>query len=381
VPQAWNPQPWASPAATPGFTSYESVEVPLLDVPAAPVRKRRWLKRTLLSLVVLLVIGGLVGGSLAYVDHRREVQHKKEVAARLAAEKRAEAAYLAAVKPLAVRVFDVVQPIQDVYDSFGHRRPGYEFARDDVIQHGGALRELKAVKLAVSRLTAPPVFAERQDGMLRQLDRLVAAVTALEKSTHERGNSFGLIPSFGPRFQEFQTAAAIWSATLRPLDALQVWPLPSEKRELAHGRKAATVGGFIVTSDYACGKASEALEFEDFKHVEKTLRSTFPKVSKQFRLLIPTLKAAPFPTKERPLRHRLELGWTSMGDVVTQMDAMTRAFKRHDVTAFKRAASRLDQAVDGMNDLALAYRSVGATACYDLLVVDDGKKGSSTSRT
>jgi hypothetical protein len=376
-PAPWNASPWATPTEPSAAGPAETQVVAAEEQP--PARKRRWLRRTLVSLVVLLVVAGLVGGSLAYVDHRREVRHKKEVAARLAAEKKAAAAFLTAVKPLVVRVFDAVQPIQDVYDSGGHRRKGYEAARDDVIQHGGALRELKAVKLAIARLKAPVTYAEQADRMANHLDALIAAVTALEKSSHEKGNASGIITSYGPNFQNLESEELLWSSVVGNLDKAGTWPLPSEDRKLAHGRKAPTTGGFISGSDFACGRAYAALEFEDFKNPDKFIRSTYPKITKEFRALTTRLKAVPYPTRQRPLRHRLELGWTSLSDVATQMGAVSAAFKRRDVTAFERSFARLKEALDGMNDLALAYKSVGAEECYRLLVVDDGKKGSSST--
>ena len=389
VAQPWNPAPWAT-APPEGWTSVSNDvlgSAPLagqdpgadeLAVAEPPQLKRRWLRRTLVSLVVLVTITGLVWGAMTVVDNRREERERKAVAARLAAEKKAEAAYVAAVKPLAIRLFDAVQPIQDVWDASGHRRPGYPQARDDVIQSGGSLRDLKALKSALARLRAPVAYTQAATRMTQGIDNLISAVTALTTSSHEKGNSRGRIPSFGLNFQALQDAELRWTAGVGELGATRTWPIPSENRHLARGRKAPTIGGFIMGSDFACGKAYAALELEDYRHPEKLIRSTYPKISAEFRTLAARLKSVSFPSRQRSLRHRLELGWTSLQDVATQLDAISSAFKRLDVRAYDRGYARLREAGDGLEDLALAYKSVGVDGCFHLLTVDGEDKGGSS---
>ncbi len=390
--QPWNPAPWAT-APPDGWTSIstdplgtgpivtEELGVEDLSGGESPRRKRRWLRRTLMSLVVLVTITGLAWGSLAYVDHRREERERKAEVARVAAEKKATALYVAAVHPLALRVFDAVQPLQDVYDAFAHPRPGLVSARDDVIQHGGALRDLKGLKLQLDRLQPPPVYGDQVSGLAPGLQSLVAAVLELERTSHDRPDSHNYIRAYGPAFQALLDAEIRWADAVSVIDPEGLWPLPDEKRAQARGRNVPTAASFIMRSDIACGQANAALEFEDFKHPEKVVLNTFPKVSKEIRALVVQLRAVRQPTTKRAFRHRMEIGWSASVDVAKQFEAIAAAYKRRDVVAYDRSYKRLLEAIEQMEDLGRAYTSQGVSMCAGFFGADAGKSSGGSSTT
>lgn len=371
---------WSTPGSPAGEPADEPVTT-VLDVPAPedPVRRRGPLRKVLLALVVLLTIGGLVGGSLAYVDHRRDVQRREKAAARLAAQKKAEAAYRAAMRPLVLRVYDAVQPVQDVYDAFAAPVPGLLAARDDIIRHGGMVGQLKAVTAAAVKLPIPPTYTQIADDVKRALRKLTLAADALVVSTGEKGDSSGDVPSFGTGFEVMLDAEISWSAAVDALDTASTWPLPDANRVRSRGRHAPTVGGFIMGSDVACGKGNAALEFEDFKHPERAIRSTFPKISRELRATVTSLRKVPYPARQRSVRHRLEVGWGATVEAAKQIDAQTAAYRRHDRTAYLRAFRRMKTAFVGMNDLSRAYRSLGVSECVGMFDASDDDGGSSTT--
>jgi hypothetical protein len=349
------------------------------EAPTEPPRRHGHLRRNIAVVAIAVLALGALGGGAAAAKHQHDEKVRKErIAARIAAEKKAAEAYLVGLRPLAVRVFDAVQPIQDVYDG-GFKKPGYPEARDDVLQHGGAVRELKAVKVAFAKLKTPATYKSQATDLGEALDDLITSVTALERSSHQKPNAHGFITSFGPNFQNLLSTEIYWSSTVSTLKGTTTWPVPNENRVEARGRKAPTLGGFIASSDFACAKSWAALKYEDFKRPDRVVRTTYPKISREFRALVTRLKAAPYPSTQRPLRHRLEVGWSSTLDAANAMDAMTAAYKRQQLGALERAYDRLRTALDGLNDLALAYKTVGVSACHEFLVIDDDEKGRSSA--
>jgi hypothetical protein len=370
VPQAWNPQPWASPAATPGFTAFEPVEGYPLEEPPAPARKRRWLKRTLLSTLVLLVIAGLVGGSLAYLDHRREVQHKKEVAARIAAEKKAEAAYLAAVKPLAIRVFDAVQPIQDTFDAFRSLRPGLSAAREDVILHGGAAAALAAVREALAALKAPTTQTTEVQNLQLAAASLSKAVKRLRDLVPALRKPAGS-PAFPDAVDAFSDAESEWGSALRRLQRTSSLPSPYEERAFAYGRKVQTLGGYILAAELVCGRAEADLC--DLRHPEPKDLKNLPREAKVLRTAVAELRKIPVPASKRALGRRLDVELQSTLSLAVTEEKLYAAYKKRDYNAYKRALQLWDEQDAAFRRVDSTYRSLGITTCTVFFGSDDDK--------
>jgi hypothetical protein len=372
------------PAASDLWGAPPAPAYPWLDTsvpPQEPPRRRRRLRTVLLSLLVLLTITGLVWGGMAVADQKRKDRERREAAARVAAEKRAAAAYITALRPLVIRVFDDVQPVQDVYDAFAHPRPGLAAARDDVILHGGGLRDLKTLKVALDRLRAPTTYVSQISGLSDGLQSLVASMLELERTSHDKPDSHGFIEAFGSAFEGLLTAEVRWADAVSVLDPKGAWPLPDEKRAQARGRKVPTASSFILGSDLACGKSNAALEFEDFKRPARTVLKTYPKVSKEIRALVVQLRAVPHPARQRAFQHRLEIGWSASVDVAKEFDAVTAAYRHRDPVAYDRAFKRLLEALDQMLDLGRAYKAQGVSMCAGFFGTGDGKSKGGSSTT
>ena len=337
------------------------------EAPAAPGPKpRRWRRRLAVAMVGLLALGALGGGVAAAIDQHNE-KVKRE---RLAALKRVEIAYVAAVKPLAVRLFDAVQPIQDSLDGFRDLKPGVSDARDDVVAHGGATGEIAAVRQAVASLKPAPTQVKKSQDLLRSIAELSAAVKKLRDVVPTLRKAGGWTEAYSSAADAFTSAEASWGLSLFNLQVNLSLPKPSARRDAALGRSVPTLGGFIIGSDLACGQGEADLY--DIRHPKPANAiKALPAEAKVLRRTVAALRKVAVPASRAALHTRLDTELQSVLSLAASEDHMYAAFKKHDYAAFKKAFDLWDEQDQAFRRLDGTYKSLGVTVCTYFFGTDD----------
>jgi hypothetical protein len=311
------------------------------------------------AVVVLGVLAlGEMGTGIAAARHQRAVQ----------AEARAAAAYVAAVRPLANRAFDAVQPIQDALDGWGKRRPGIWTATEDVVRRSGAERELVAVDKELTRLTVP---ATHQQASVA----IETAIKALTTSVRELGKAMVATKRSSPACSTcdeedaFVQAGTNWGLALDKLGATPRMPAPAVQRAGAEGRKAATWGGYMVASDLACGLAQQQL-FDLPDHTNETWKN-LPAKSKILRTQLASLRRLSAPASRRVLEQRLDKELQAVSGLAVSMDKIYKTLVANDREGVLRGLEEFDQGLVELRDLSATYKKAGILNCATIFQVDD----------
>jgi hypothetical protein len=342
---------WWQPARAPG----PMVATMPWEEPPAP-KRRRWRKVLLVSLVVLLLLGGSGAGAKAYVDHRHEVAEK----ARIAAEKRAADAYVKAVRPLAIRVFDALQPIHDAFDDWGERRPGIWTATEDVVRRSGAERELVVVDKALTRLTVPVTHK-------RAAASLETAVKGLTVSVRELGKAFvgarkaDACPTCDKE-DAFVAATDDWVIAIARLMPTPPISAPASERTAARGRAVPTWGGFILASDLACGAAQHKLSLLPDRSDASTYKN-WPALARIVRSTVASLRPLKVPASRRVPHQRLDKQLQAAAGYASTLDRAHSAVKNRSLPQLKRALAGWDEDLVAFRDLSSTYKKFGVTNC------------------
>ncbi len=324
------------------------------------------LRRVIPALVGLLALSELGVGVAAAADQRADLAKQR----RIATEKRVEKAYVDAVRPLVVRVFDAVQPVQDVADAFAKPQPGQLAARDDVILHGGAVKDLAAVSTALHRLTPPARFRDEADQLGAGLTALTDAMKTLDRATHAKGDRTGLVRAYGDGFDALLSAEQTWGLPVSLLYPDASLPLPWADRISDHGRHVPTQGGFIQAADLACAKTAEAIaQLPDRPAADEVLH-VFPKQAALIRSAVRTLRRVPRPASAGATGHRLDVQLQAVQRGTATLDQLSAALRRHDLTAYKAALPGLTRFERAMDETGAIYTSLGATFCGDAFTDD-----------
>lgn len=349
-------------------------------VPQPPARRpggaRRRLRAVAVVLLGLAALGEAGTGAVAAVRlHDAQVR-----AARAAAEKRAEARYLVAVRPLVLRVFDAVQPVQDAADAFATLRPGLGMARDDVIVHGGAVSELHAVAGQLVALVVPAPLRPKAAVLVGRLDALTSSMALLVTATSSRGDKEGYVAAFDSGFDRLDEAEMGWQSAVDDLDPSQQLPVPAQDRLYVRGRTAPTLGGFIAASDLACAKAVDGVVALPLLGPLQDVRTNFPKIAALTRLTLATLAATPLPAGQAAFRHRLQVQLEAARQIATSMDALARAATRYDVAGYLAAQRSWFATLGTSRELSRAYAAEGVSACALFFDVDGVGRPKTSSR-
>ena len=140
------------------------------------------LRPLLPALLAVAVLGTLAGGVVAAGDLRDDERRERAAAAarRAAeAERRATEAYRAAVTPVALAVYDVVQPLQQAYADLDDGDVSAIDVLVDVGVHVAGDDGLKAVRPRLEAITPPARLADEHDQLLAALDELAEAAAVL----------------------------------------------------------------------------------------------------------------------------------------------------------------------------------------------------------
>jgi hypothetical protein len=339
---------------------------------------RRAVVPALLALIVVAEIStALVGSASIRSDQRK--------AAAIAAEKRAVAAYRVALQPLAIRVFDAVQPLQDVDDAFATVAPGQLGARDDVLAHSGAVATLTAVGTSLRDVRVPKSLHSQGATLSADLAGLQTAAKALAAATTAKGDRTGFVSEFGSGFDLLLSAESNW------IDALQAvygkdlaLPTPGADRSGAHGRSAPTKGGFLQQADLTCARGGVDLDRAGKITDLDTQIRYLPQHAAIIRRTGKALLALRTDAASAAFQHRLGIELKAHEAYPTALEAIVRAAKARDVNAYDAAQKDFAQATLTLRDLSRSFKAYGATVCsnyynVDSLLAPTGGKGTLTT--
>jgi hypothetical protein len=324
-------------------------------------------RHRLLHALLALAVAAELGTGLVSARHLRAEQAR---AAAAAAEKRAEAHYVEALRPLALRVFDAVQPVQDAADAFARPRPGLQVARDDVFAHAGGQQELQAVAGLLRHQRAPKGYRALAVDLGTSLEGLTTSLSALHQATTAPADSQGRVAAFGTGMDQLVIAEYAWRSALIALDPRQTIPAPTPDRESANGRTAPTRGGFIHASDLVCAQADETASRLPRLGDADYVRVNFPKLAAALRKALASLQRTPAPADTAAFGHRLTVDLKGATQLADEMDRLSTALRRGDLGAYQAALRDFPAALDASRAISVAYRSVGVTECAEMFDVD-----------
>jgi hypothetical protein len=334
------------------------------------------LKRVVLPALVGLLaaavaVTGLVGASGIRADQRK--------AAAIAKEKKAVARFLAAARPLVIDVYDAVQPLQDVDDSFATPRAGLTAARDDVLAHGGAATSLHAVAVHLKALPVPRTLAAQAKELRAQLDALISASNALAEATRAKADTSGFVAAFGDGFEELLTAETSWLLAVQHVYGEgTTLPVPSAARTGAHGRSVATKGAFISTSDLTCTRAGVAMADLPELSEAAELVTNFPKRAKIVRTAVSALLRVPAPASAAAFEHELRVQLRASLAMASAFEQMRAAYLHADLAAYHAALRSLRAAEAASQALSRAYQTFGVSECAFFFDTGGSQKKSSS---
>jgi hypothetical protein len=327
------------------------------------------LQRWLASVVVGVLASGVLGSGITAAVHQHREQVQKQ---RIAAQKRAVEAYVAAVKPLAIRVYDAVQPIQDAIDGFADLKPGVTQARDDVVLHGGAIGELGVVRESLAGLKVPRDRRTESQTLLTALAGLSTSVKKLHDVVPSLRSNGGWTTEYGTAEDTFTLAEQQWGIALAALQPVFNIPSPLASRGYSFGRQVPTLGGFILGSDLACGRAEH--ELNRLRHPKPANPfTTLPAEAKVLRRAVAALRKVPLPAARQAMQHRLDVELRGTLSLATSYERLAAAYRRHDVAGLDAALELWDEQRAALRRVDSTYKAVGVSICTAFFAVDDGK--------
>ena len=339
-------------------------EDPTEGEPPAPPSRPRWKRRLAIVLAPLLVLGVAGTGIAVAID-----QHDAKV------RKQRTAAYVAAVTPLAYRVYDAVQPLQNSMDAWAHLRPGLWEASRDVVLKSGAREELVAVRAALLARKPPASRAAAARHLADAAQALADAVKGLEDSVRNAEESTLCTVCLAQ--DTLGVAETSWSDALDELGTSQKLSEPAINDEGRRGRTTATRGGFIFQADLACAAGQEALDLLPDQTDAEAMKN-MPAAAKILRRTIGALRAIKSPTSNQTFQHRLDVELQSATAVADTMDRLAAAYRRRDKQAFTAALSRWNLELRAMNEVKSTYAERGVSQCEDFFDASDVGAGNSS---
>lgn len=337
-----------------------------------PVLDRRWVRFT----VAAVIAAGLVavtGVDVAVAQQRRA--HDRKVAA-LRAERRAEAAFLAKLTPVANEVYRAAAPVQAVLAALANPGPDDIFAARDALAHGGSLAALRKLSVQLHALRPPVGLRAQTDSVVKAVDAMKDALTGL--SAHGKQNAFDALANalngddatgFGVAQSNFIDAvvASYGRQHTKP-------PFTSD----ADGpRLRGTSTSWIFAADKACDSAYIGL-LPVIKLEKQTslsaLRQLVALWSRQLGGLSTAFARLPQPRDADRLPRTLTSRLGVLKSNAAIFDKELRAIAQRDADAFDAADRQLHEVLPSLAQLGKAMRAYGAVHCGLIMAIWSGDK-------
>jgi hypothetical protein len=331
-----------------------------------------------------VLITGVAGASGIRSD--RAAEQRAVAAAALQAKQ--EQAFRDALRPVAERVYDHVQPLQDAFDAFDKPSPDDKAVRDDVLGHGGAADAVGRERAALAALSSPASLTKARADLDDALGKLVDVATMLTAATKQRGDKDGVVEGFEDAIPFLGVAEQAWDTAVVDLYLGKGAPPPTaasrtEGPVVKAPRPPRSKGAYLYAVDRICGSADTAFaKLPDVDDAGDFLKVA-PKEAALVRTTAGRLKAVPLPEADADRLTKEVLGpLTGFVATASALEEFAAAVRGRDRRKGTVALDHLSDAYAEQAALAKAFRSYGATVCgVDLDVKVPRKSGSSSDDT
>jgi hypothetical protein len=326
------------------------------------VTQNRLLPWLIGALCLAQVVVGSIAGAGIRDDHRK--------AAAIAKEKRDVAAFHTALMPIALGVFDTVQPLQDVLDETAFSQPYFPQLRNDVLDRSGAAAGMAALNARLTKVAVPHSRRASMASFQKGMTELVSATKLLAAATHAKGDRAGYVKAFGPAFDSLTTGSSLWVVAVTDEFGTGKVPSPSSKRYAAAGRRTSTKGGYVLAADRVCGAAFVSMDaLPNRQDPIAFVRDELPQHVVINDRVFKGLRAIAIP-RDAPTK-RISTMLSAVSAFAQHERALVAAQKAQDGAVYDAAYRTLIASLPALRDLSHAFGEYGATVCRDYLDVTD----------
>lgn len=333
--------------------------------------------RHLLPLVVSLAcVGTLTGGFAVAGDLRADERRERAAAAaRRAAEqeRKAVAAYQQALTPVAVAVYDAVQPLQQAYTDLDDGDVSAVDVLIDVGNHLAGPDGVPALRTRLAALVPAPSLADEHELLLTAMDDYAAAARGVKPldGSDDTSTYAGVIARGDLALDE---ATRDWTRPLTPVfEGVTAPPVPVEagtdgrRPPLSHAsylREAGNLCSAGIDAYAKTGSGKDEPSLEEIRAGLRELRSRVPKIA--------AVRTAPADAKvvadsiRGPLTRTLE--------IASGFDAAIAAARRGDDAGVRAGRAQITRGEVAAEKAAAGFRAFGSELCALYLVglEDDG---------
>lgn len=333
----------------------------------------------------LATVGTLTGGLATAADLRADERRERAAAAEQRAqeqERQAVAAYQQALMPIAVAVFDVVQPLQQAYTDLDD---GEVSAVDVLIDVGNHVASPEGVPALRSRLEAvqpPASLADEHQLLLTAAEDLAAAARGV-KPLDDSDDASSYASTIAKGDLALDEATRDWIRPLTPVyEGATAPPIPVEAG--TDGRRAPlSRASYLREAGNLCSDGIDAFDKTGSAKPKPSLEEIRAGL-KELTARVPRLAAVKAPTADdrrvrdsirAPLKRTVELG--------QGFERAIAGVRRGDRAAIRAGEAQLVRGEVAAEKAAAGYRAYGSQLCALYLVGldEDQRPGKDDVRT
>ena len=337
---------------------------------------RRLVLPLLLSLAATgTLTGGIVSAADLRADERRERQALAERRA-AEAERKAVVAYQQALTPVAVSVYDTVQPLQQAYTDLDL---GTVSAIDVLIDVGNAVAAedgLPAVKAQLEAVTPAPSMVERHAELVTALDGLIASAGTsrkLEDSADE--DAYTSLVADGDL--SLDEATRDWIRPLTPIFSGATPPPVPVEGGTAGKRVPRSHPAYLRDAGNLCSAGIDELEKVRGNGDDPSLEEVRAGL-RELSARIPSLTAVPAaPADEKTVQDSIRGPLQRTLELQRGFDAALAAARRGNRADFRAGQAQIARGEIAAEKAAAGYRAYGSQVCglYLVGLEDDASAG------
>lgn len=329
-------------------------------------------------LLSVTALGTLTGGVASAVDLRAdERQQRQALAERRAAEaeKKAVTAYQQALTPVAVTVYDTVQPLQQAYTDLD---VGTVSAIDVLIDVGKAVAAadgLPAVKAQLAALTPAPSLTEEHDRLVAAVDDLLAAAgtsQVLDDSDDE--DSYNRLIADGDL--SLDEATRDWTRPLTPVYAGAAAPPAPLEAGTAGKRVPQSHPSFLREAGNLCSTGIDQLEKVRGNSDDPSLEQIRAGLRELTGRVGPLVDVKAAPADEKSVQDSIRTPLQRTVEIEKGFAAALDAARRGDQAAVRAGQAQIARGEIAAEKAAAGYRAYGSQICGLYLVgLEDDASG------
>lgn len=337
---------------------------------------RRFVLPLLLSATA---VATLTGGLVSAADLRAEERRQRQlVAERRAAEaeKKAVVAYQQALTPLAVSLYDTVQPLQQAYLDLDL---GTVSAIDVLIDVGNAVAAedaLPALKASLEAMTPAPSLVNQHAQLVTALDGLIASARtskALESS--DDGDTYTSLVAEGDL--SLDEATRDWTRPLTPIFAGATAPPVPVEAGTAGKRLPRSHPSFLRDAGNLCSAGIDALDKVRGNGGDPSLEQIRAGLKELSGRIAPLAKVQAAPADEKLVQDSIRAPLQRAVDIERGFQAAVAAAQRGDRAGLRAGRAQIARGEIAAQKAAAGYRAYGSQICglYLVGLEDDASAG------